>query len=192
MSHSTDTILHPGNDRAPARRRRAEHIVGSPAIVIAACAGAEFAWDEFFKGRLANAHNRRSYAHAVRRFLDWCDHPDGQIGLVRITLGHVGDYLAGLELANPTKNLEKGGKAREIPVRHDRQEIPLAYIESAKITDGPLIRTAVRRTKKLTTTAMSGIDICRMMKPGSILAGLQVQFSSTQIHAANTAPRGRS
>src|SRR4029077_11259165 len=67
---------------------------------------------------------------------------------------------------------EKGGKAREIPVRHDLQEILLGYIEAAGITEGPLFRTAVRRTKKLTTKAMSGIDICRMMKRRLKAAGL--------------------
>jgi hypothetical protein len=76
-----------------------------PAIVAAAGAGAEFAWDEFFKGQIANAFTRRNYAHAVRDFLGFCDHPDRQIPLVRITPGDVGDYLAGLGLATPTKKL---------------------------------------------------------------------------------------
>ena len=76
-----------------------------PAMIAAAGAGAEFAWDEFFKGQLANAHTRKNYAHAVRHFLTWCDHPDRQIPLVRIAPGHVGDYLASLELATPTKKL---------------------------------------------------------------------------------------
>ncbi len=284
MSDSTEIILHPGHDRSPARRRRADHEVGPPAIVTAAGAGAEFAWDEFFKGQIANAHTRKNYAHAVRRFLDWCDHPDRQIALVRIAPGHVGDYLAGLELATPTKKLrlaalrkffdllvvrhvvilnpaasvraerystvegktpeigtaqarqllksidtsnlvglrdravlavliytaarvgavakltmkslkhdgtqyslrfsEKGGKAREIPVRHDLQEILLGYIEAAKITEGPLFRTAVRRTKQLTTKSMSGIDICRMMKRRLNSAGLPVQFSPHSFRVA--------
>jgi site-specific recombinase XerD len=106
MSDSTEIILHPGHDRTLERRRRAGDRVGPPpAIVTAAGAGAEFAWDEFFKGQLANAYTRRNYAHAVRDFLSWCDHPDRRIPLVRITPGHVGDYLAGLELATPTKKL---------------------------------------------------------------------------------------
>jgi hypothetical protein len=41
----------------------------------------------------------------VRDFLAWCDRPDRQVPLIRITPGHVGDYLAGLELATPTKKL---------------------------------------------------------------------------------------
>ena len=37
---------------------------------------------------------------------------------------------------------EKGGKSREIPVRHDLEQILLGYIEAAGITEGPLFRTA--------------------------------------------------
>src|SRR4029077_8362045 len=64
---------------------------------------------------------------------------------------------------------EKGGKSREIPVRHDLEQLLLAYTEAGKLevgklTEGALFRTAVRRTKQLTTKAMSAIDICRMMK----------------------------
>src|SRR4051812_21453887 len=106
MSDSTEIILYPAGNRTPGRHRRPDDTVGPPpAIVTAAGGGAEFAWDEFFKGQLANAHTRKNYAHAVRHFLDWCDHPDRQIPLVRITPGHVGDYLAALELATPTKKL---------------------------------------------------------------------------------------
>ncbi|QDV39471.1 tyrosine-type recombinase/integrase [Tautonia plasticadhaerens] len=285
MSDSTEIVLHPGHDRAPARRRRADDPAGPPpAIVAAAGPGAEFAWDEFFKGQLANAYTRRNYAHAVRHFLAWCDRPDRQIPLVRITPGHVGDYLAGLQLATPTKKLrlaalrkffdllvvrhvvilnpaasvraerystvegktpeigtaqarnllksieasdvvgirdraiiavliytaaragavakltlkslrhdgtqyslrfaEKGGKARESPVRHDLERLLLAYIEAAGITEGPLFRPAFRRTKKLTARAMSGIDICRMMKRRLKAAGLPGQFSPHSFRVA--------
>ena len=38
---------------------------------------------------------------------------------------------------------EKGGKSREIPVRHDLEQFLLDYIEAARITEGPLFRTAV-------------------------------------------------
>jgi hypothetical protein len=45
------------------------------------------------------------------------------------------------------------------PVCPDLERILLGYIEVAKITEGPLFRTAIRRTKQLTTKAVSGIDI---------------------------------
>src|SRR4051794_39209357 len=283
MSDSTEIILHPGHDRTPARRR-ADDPVGPPPAIVAAGAGAEFAWDEFFKGQLATAYPRRNYAHAVRDFLAWCDQPDRQIPLVRITPGHVGDYLAGLELATPTKKLrlaalrkffdvlvvrhvvilnpaasvraerystvegktseigtaqardllksidasgimglrdrailavliytaarvgavakltikslqydgtqyslrfsEKGGKAREIPVRHDLEQFLREYIEAAGITEGALFRPAPRRTKKLSAKAMGGIDICRMMKRRLKEAGLPGQFSPHSFRVA--------
>jgi len=284
MSDSTEIILHPGARRTPDQRRRGADAAAPPAIVSAAGGGAEFAWDEFFKGQLANAHTRKNYAHAVRHFLDWCDHPDRRIPLVRITPGHVGDYLSGLELATPTKKLrlaalrkffdllvvrhvvvlnpaasvraeryaviegktpeitakqardllrsvdpstlvglrdraiiavliytaarvgamarltlksfkhdgtqyalrfsEKGGKSREIPVRHDLEPLLREYIDAAKITEGPLFRTAFRRTKQLTTKTMSGIDICRMMKRRLKAAGLPGQFSPHSFRVA--------
>ena len=72
---------------------------------------------------------------------------------------------------------EKGGKSREIPVRHDVEQLLLRYIEAAAITDGPLFRTANRKTKTLTKNPMTGIDICRMMKRRLKTAKLPNHFS---------------
>jgi integrase/recombinase XerD len=79
---------------------------------------------------------------------------------------------------------EKGGKSREIPVRHDLELFLLGYIEAAKITAGPLFRPASRRTKQLKTKAMSGIDICRMMKRRLKAAGLPDQYSPHSFRVA--------
>jgi integrase/recombinase XerD len=75
---------------------------------------------------------------------------------------------------------EKGGKAREIPVRHDLERYLLDYI-SASIADdeprtAPLFRTLVRRTGKFTANAMSGTDIWRMVKRRLKNAGLPAQI----------------
>ncbi len=63
---------------------------------------------------------------------------------------------------------EKGGKSREIPVRHNLQQYLLSYIEAAGIAgdgpDTPLFRTAVRRQKHLTENPMTANDMCRMVK----------------------------
>src|SRR3954470_1133908 len=75
----------------------------APAIVKAAGKGAEFAWEEFFAGELANAHTRKNYLHAVRQFLAWVE--EQKLDLPRVTPGDVGEYLQGLELAVPTKKL---------------------------------------------------------------------------------------
>jgi site-specific recombinase XerD len=72
---------------------------------------------------------------------------------------------------------EKGGKAREIPVRHDVQKILLEYVATSGITDGPLFPTAFRRSEKLTANPMSGINICRMMKRRLRSASLPTDFS---------------
>jgi integrase len=72
---------------------------------------------------------------------------------------------------------EKGGKSREIPVRHDVQMLLLAYVAAAGITDGPLFRTATGRTGTLTSKVMTGIDICRMMKRRLRAAGLPGEYS---------------
>ena len=247
----------------------------APALVKAAGHSAAFAWEEFFQGEIANAHTRRNYLLAVRKFLAWVE--ERGIELPRITPGDVGAYLQALEVGVPTKRvhlaalrrffdrlvnrhvcvinpaatvkaeryavvegktpqigveqartllksidvsnpvglrdravlavlvytaarvgavakltvkslvhdgaqyslrfLEKGGKSREIPVRHDLEGFLRAYIEAAKITEGPLFRTAIGKTKTLTKSAMTGIDICRMMKRRLKDAGVSGHFS---------------
>ena len=247
----------------------------APAIVKAAGKAAEFAWEEFFQAELANAHTRKNYMHAVRRFLVWVE--ERGLELPRVSPGDVGEYLEGLELATLTKKLylatlrrfydrlvnrhvtvinlaatvkaerytvvegktpeisanqartllksidtsnpvgprdravlavliytaarvgavakltvknlvhdgsqytlrfsEKGGKSRELPVRHDLEQLLLSYVRAAGITEGPLFRTANRKTRTLTKNAMTGIDVCRMMKRRLKAAGLPVRYS---------------
>lgn len=63
---------------------------------------------------------------------------------------------------------EKGGKSREIPVRHDLEKMIVEYINAAGILnapkDAPLFRTALGKTGMLTKNSMHVIDICRMVK----------------------------
>jgi integrase/recombinase XerD len=79
---------------------------------------------------------------------------------------------------------EKGGKSREIPVRHDLEQILLDYLQAAGITEGPLFRTTNRKTKTLTKNAMTGIDVCRMMKRRLKAAGLPGHFSPHSFRVA--------
>lgn len=76
---------------------------------------------------------------------------------------------------------EKGGKFREIPVRHDLQQFILAYIDASNAggdpQDTPLFRSAERRTGRLTHRSMSGIDICRLIKRRLRDACLPLHFS---------------
>lgn len=76
---------------------------------------------------------------------------------------------------------EKGGKSREIPVRHDLESFILAYRNAAGLADGPkdgpFFRSAVRRTKTLSKNRMSGIDMCRMVKRRLKGSGLPLRLS---------------
>jgi integrase/recombinase XerD len=83
---------------------------------------------------------------------------------------------------------EKGGKSREIPVRHELQQYILEYLEIdvLKNAEGgsPLFRTAYRRSGRLTGTGMSGIDLCRMVKRRNKAAGLPERLSPHSFRVA--------
>ena len=76
---------------------------------------------------------------------------------------------------------EKGGKSREIPVRHDLEQVLDQYIEAARLGDAgkdtPLFRTALRKTGRLTETGMNVVDVCRLMKRRLKDAGLPAHLS---------------
>lgn len=63
---------------------------------------------------------------------------------------------------------EKGGKSREIPVRHDLQRFIRDYISAGNLEDAEksksLFRTTIRRTKQLTQNPMTAGDMSRMVK----------------------------
>ena len=71
---------------------------------------------------------------------------------------------------------EKGGKSREIPVRHDLDEWIAAYLEGAGLTDAPqaspLFRAGKRRSSPLTDRAMSPLAMQLMLKRRLRAAGL--------------------
>lgn len=77
--------------------------------------------------------------------------------------------------------LDKGGKSREIPVRHDLQGLLFAYITDAGLSsapaDSPLFRSVIRRTKVLTNSRLTGNDIGRMLKRRLRHAGLSIRLS---------------
>src|SRR4051794_9177246 len=71
---------------------------------------------------------------------------------------------------------EKGGKARTIPARHDVETFIEAYVASVGMEkdpdNTPLFRSTVRRTKVLTSRALTPNDIYRMVKRRLQAAGL--------------------
>lgn len=250
-----------------------------PKLITEAGPAANFAWEEFFLGKIRNGYTRRAYLHAVRSFLRWVE--AREVELTRVTPGMVGQYLDELPVSTPTKKLylsgirsfldvlvqrhvivlnpaasvrterysalegrtpeitveqarkllesirpttlvdlrdraliatliytaaragavarlrlkdfpldgtqhvlrfvEKGGKARSIPVRADLQALIQEYIAAAGLElesqDSPLFRTAGGRRNRLTRRAMTNIDVCRMVKRRLKGAGLPTRVS---------------
>lgn len=76
---------------------------------------------------------------------------------------------------------EKGGKRRDIPVRHDLESYLLAYLEAAGLSDAPaaspLFRTADGKRDRLTANGLTGVDICRLVKRRLAAAGLPANLS---------------
>lgn len=83
---------------------------------------------------------------------------------------------------------EKGGKAREIPVRHDLERYLLEYLERADLLkamkDHPLFPTAARRARRLGANAMTAVDACRMVKRRMKDAGLPARLSPHSFRVA--------
>src|SRR3989454_1076647 len=176
----------------PARNRHLSSLGSQfPEILSRAGPAALFAAEEFFFGRIRNAHTRSAYRIAIRRFLVWAEARG--LELVSIAPKDVGQYLDGLRQENTSvatrkQHLaairrgsfyhagdqwmlhyeEKGGKSREIPVRHDLQEMIFEYLDAAGLRnarkDTPLFRTAYKKTGQLTKNPMAVVDICRMVK----------------------------
>ena len=76
---------------------------------------------------------------------------------------------------------EKGGKSREIPVRHDLQKVILDYVAAAGLNDRlkeiPLLQSAAVRNGRLTGQSLSGIGIYRIVKRRLHDAGLPDRLS---------------
>jgi site-specific recombinase XerD len=74
---------------------------------------------------------------------------------------------------------EKGGKRHELPAHHRLEEYLDAYIESAGIAGdkkGPLFRTALAQTGKLTATRMHRVDAYRMVRRRARDAGIRTRI----------------
>lgn len=76
---------------------------------------------------------------------------------------------------------EKGGKVREIPVRHDLQRWLHEYVRALPVpeagTHTPLFVTTTTRTKRLTSNPLTADDMGRLVKRRLRDAGLSTRFS---------------
>jgi len=82
---------------------------------------------------------------------------------------------------------EKGGKSREIAVRHDLEKTIDHYLAIAEIdakNKGPLFRAARRREKKLSLSRLRENDMCRMVKRRMKRAGLPLELSAHSFRVA--------
>ena len=71
---------------------------------------------------------------------------------------------------------EKGGKVHEMPVNHTLEGYLDAYLEAAGLAldkKGPLFRTTERKTRRLTTRAMTPRDAWRMVRRRAKDAGIK-------------------
>lgn len=123
-----------------------------PAIVANAGGGACFVWEEFFAGQVRNAHTRRAYAHAVRRFLAWAEGQGAE--LVRITPGLVGQYLDGLKGSIPTRKLHLAALRRffdQLVLRHVVVLNPAASVKAERYqaVEGRTPEIAVEQARTL-------------------------------------------
>jgi integrase/recombinase XerD len=90
--------------------------------------------------------------------------------------------------------IDKGGKSREIPLRHDLQVLLLEFLRYVHLVFGrdreqPLFTTAFRRTKNLTRRKMSDSDIGRMVKRRMKAAGLPDRLSPHSFRVATITDR---
>ena len=74
---------------------------------------------------------------------------------------------------------EKRGKCRSIPIRHELVEFINEYLIALQYHDPnqPLLRSAMGRTKQLTSSAMSAADVRCMLKRRLKDAGLPIHYS---------------
>lgn len=83
---------------------------------------------------------------------------------------------------------EKGGKSRNIPVRHDLEQTLLEYLAlfdgQSEPKDAPLFRSVAGRTGELTDQPLRNIDITRMLRRRLRTAGLPAQFSAHSFRVA--------
>jgi site-specific recombinase XerD len=117
------------------------------------------------------------------------------IGILIYTAARVG-ALAKLRLKDFTHDgtqwtlrfEEKGGKSREIPVRHELERFILEYLDAAGIRndpkENPLLRTAANRTKRLTARPMTGVYLSWMVKRRIKDAGLPLRLSPHSFRVA--------
>lgn len=115
-----------------------------PAMIAAAGAGANFAWGEFFEGRIRNRHTRRNYLLAVRTFLAWAQARG--LALQQVTPAALGRYLDEHPGSPPTKKLHLAGIRAffdQLVLRH------VIVLNPANSVRGPRYQTVEGKTPEI-------------------------------------------
>lgn len=115
-------------------------------------------WDEFFAGRIRNANTRKTYLHAVRKFLRWCDAE--QTALHEISPGSVGRYFDLHPSSTPTKKLHMSAIRGLFDVLVQRHVIILnpalsVRTERYSVTEGKTPEITVEQSRQL----LNSIDL---------------------------------
>jgi len=126
--------------------------LAAPKSIQIAGAAANFAWEEYFLGRLRNVYTRRSYLHAVRSFLAWSE--QRHMELARITPGMVGQYFDELKISTPSKKLHLSAIRSFFDVLVQRHVIVLnpalsVRTERYSVTEGRTPEITVAQSRKL-------------------------------------------
>lgn len=128
-------------------RELATHDSVAPAIVDKAGANARYAYAEFFGDEIASDHTRKTYRHAVHRFLLWCQNQGFE--LRRIPPGSVGHYIrtlttsAGKPASKPTQKLHLAAIRKFFDRFVQRHAIVL---NPAATVRGPVVRNVTGKT----------------------------------------------
>jgi site-specific recombinase XerD len=162
---------------------------------------------EFFTAQINNAHTRRAYMNATRRFADWCASKDIH-QLAQVQPFHVAAFVHDLqdELSPPSVKQhlaalrdyfvqgrrrwvrlhEKGGKEHDVPRHHRLDQCLHDYIETAGIADdvdGYLFRTARRKTGQLTSNPLFQQDAHRIIRRRAKAAGIETRIGNHTFRA---------
>lgn len=126
-----------------------------PAVIRNGGGNARFAYDEFFKATINNAHTRRAYGRIVDRFLAWCE--SRGLALHNITPGLAGEYMASLEGSAPTKNQALAALRHFFDALVTRHAVPLNSFASVRgvkhsVSEGKTAEISIEQARKLFRT----------------------------------------
>jgi hypothetical protein len=96
--------------------------------------------------------------------------------------------MEGIQFLTDAKG-QKGGKSREIPVRHDLQELIAAYIDAAGLRDAPrdtpLFQSALKKQRRLTGRGTEPPEVIeRRLEAAKIELAAEPEFDETLVNTS--------